>query len=140
MMARWLKFNAAGFLGVGLQLGILHGLTRFAGLNYMLATLVAVEAAILHNFLWHERYTWRVRTRLDPRSSLRRLAYFNSSNGAVSLIGNVLLMRVLAGWFGMPVLAANLCAIAACSTINFVIAEWFVFAAKPQTNDGGLFI
>jgi len=139
-MARWLKFNAAGTLGVAVQLGILHALTRLAGLSYLFATLLAVEAAILHNFLWHERYTWRVRTQLDPRSSLRRFLYFNSSNGAVSLIGNLLLMKILVGWFAVPVVLANLCAIAACSTINFVIAEWFVFAAKPQVNDGGLFI
>jgi putative flippase GtrA len=140
MMLRWLKFNMAGILGVFVQLGLLNLLTHFAGLHYMFATLVAVEATILHNFLWHEKYTWRIRTRLDPRSSLRRLAYFNLSNGAVSLIGNLLLMKVLVGWCGMPVTAANLCAIGGCSTLNFVIAECFVFAAKPQVNDGGLFI
>jgi dolichol-phosphate mannosyltransferase len=140
MMARWLKFNAAGIFGVFVQLGLLHLLTRFAGMHYMVATLLAVEATILHNFLWHEKYTWRIRTRLDPRSSLRRLAFFNLTNGAASLIGNLVLMKVLVGSFGLPVTAANLCAIGACSTLNFVIAECFVFAAKPQVNDGGLFI
>ena len=140
MMTRWLRFNAAGMLGVVVQLAVLHGLTRFAGVNYMLATVVGVEAAVLHNFLWHERYTWRIRTELDPKSSLRRLVQFNLSNGVVSLVGNVLLMRALVGWFGMPVVAANVCAIGACSTLNFLIAEWFVFVAKPQANDGGLFI
>ena len=72
--------------------------------------------------------------------ALRRLLHFNLTNGAVSLIGNLSLMKLLVGWFGLPLLAANLCAIAACSTVNFVIAECFVFAAKPQMNDGGLFI
>jgi putative flippase GtrA len=140
MISRWLKFNAAGIVGVVVQLGLLHLLTHFAGLHYIFATPLAVEAAILHNFLWHERYTWRVRTQLDSRSSLRRLAYFNLTNGAVSLIGNLVLMSSFVGWFGMPIVTANLCAIGACSTLNFVIAEWFIFTAKPEVNDGGLFI
>src|SRR5579863_49640 len=127
MMARWLKFNVVGILGVGLQLAALHGLTRFAALNYLAATAIAVELAILHNFLWHERYTWRMRTRLDPRSALRRLLHFNLANGAVSLVGNLVLMKVLVGCFVLPIVAANLCAIAACSTINFLIAEFFIF-------------
>lgn len=140
MMQRWLKFNAAGILGVALQLTILHLLTRFAGLNYLAATAIAVEAAILHNFLWHENYTWRARTQLAHSSPLRRLLHFNLSNGAVSLVGNLLLMKLLVGWLGTRMLVANLCAIALCSTLNFVIAEYLVFAAKPEINDGGLFV
>jgi putative flippase GtrA len=140
MMARWLKFNAAGILGVGAQMGALYLLTHFVGLNYLIATAIAVETAILHNFVWHERYTWRLRTRVDPHSALRRLLHFNLSNGMVSLVGNLLLMKLFVEWLDLPILAANLGAIAACSTLNFVIAEYFVFAAKPDVHDGGLFV
>jgi putative flippase GtrA len=140
MMSRWLRFNAAGILGVFVQLGVLQALTHSATLNYLFATALAVEAAIIHNFLWHERYTWRLRTSRDPRSALRRFAHFNLSNGAISLIGNLVLMKMLVTWAGLPVFAANLCAIAACSTLNFAVAELFVFAAKPERNDGSLFI
>ncbi len=35
MITRWLKFNAAGILGVGVQLALLHALTRFAQLDYL---------------------------------------------------------------------------------------------------------
>jgi len=140
MMARWLKFNAAGIVGVGVQMAALYLLTHFAELNYLASTTIAVEAAILHNFIWHERYTWRIRTRVDPHSALQRLLHFNLSNGAVSLVGNLVLMKLLVDWVGMPVMAANLCAIAACSTLNLVIEEYFVFAAKPQEGDGGLFV
>jgi putative flippase GtrA len=145
MMARWLKFNAAGLLGVGVQLGMLHLLTRTFGLNYLVASGIAVEAAVLHNFLWHEKYTWRSRTQVASGSPLRRLLHFNLSNGAVSLVGNLVLMRMFVGWLGVPVVAANLLAIALCSTLNFAIAEFFVFGLKPETlkpetNDGGLFV
>jgi len=50
LLIRWLKFNAVGALGVGVQLGTLAALTNGVGLDYLAATALAVEAAVLHNF------------------------------------------------------------------------------------------
>jgi dolichol-phosphate mannosyltransferase len=135
-----MKFNAAGLFGVGVQLALLHLLAHIAALNYLLSTAIAVEATLVHNFLWHERYTWRIRAKLDPHATVRRFVRFNLTNGIVSLVGNLLLMRLLVGYAGVPLTSANLIAIAACSTINFALAEFFVFAARSKPHDGGLFI
>ena len=51
-MTRWLKFNAVGVLGAGVQLCVLAALHRW-GVHYLLATALAVESAVLHNYLWH---------------------------------------------------------------------------------------
>src|SRR5205085_9977389 len=63
MGARFARFNAVGAMGVAVQLGTLALLTRVLGWDYLVATAIAVEAAVAHNFLWHERYTWADRTR-----------------------------------------------------------------------------
>lgn len=131
---RWLKFNAVGALGVAVQLGLLALLTHGFGWDYLWATAVAVELTLLHNFAWHERYTWADRAQVAhrPREVLLRLLGFHLGNGAVSLVGNVLLMRWLAGALGMPPLLANMVSIAACSLVNFAIGERFIFrAARP---------
>jgi hypothetical protein len=41
--------------GVGVQLAVLAAMKSVQHLNYLLATALAVEAAVIHNFLWHER-------------------------------------------------------------------------------------
>ena len=82
--ARWLRFNLVGGTGIALQLGLLSLLKSVAGLNYLTATALAVEATVVHNFLWHERYTWADRVQPSWSKSLRRLARFNLTNGAVS--------------------------------------------------------
>ena len=41
---RWLKFNAVGGLGIGVQLTVLLALKSGFHLNYLLATALAVEA------------------------------------------------------------------------------------------------
>ncbi len=60
MLRSWVRFNAVGIIGLVVQLLVLAVLLRF-GLHYLVATTVAVEAAVLHNFLWHERWTWSER-------------------------------------------------------------------------------
>jgi len=124
-MIRWLKFNLVGGIGIGVQLAVLAALKSGLHLNYLLAITLAVEAAVIHNFFWHECFTWRDREKTT--SSFTRLVKFNLSNGLLSLLGNLLLMRVFAGLFHLNYLAANLIAITLCSLANFLVSDRFVF-------------
>jgi putative flippase GtrA len=130
---RWLKFNAVGGIGVGVQLAALTIFRSLLHLDYLLATLLAVETAVLHNFLWHERFTWADRPSGRFRHSMVRLVRFNASNGLVSILANVLLMRVLVGTLGMQYFVANLIAIAVCSLVNFLLIDCLVFHAETKT-------
>lgn len=125
---RWLKFNAVGVVGIVVQLGLLEGWIRFSLGDYLLGTALAVEATLLHNFGWHCIYTWRDRPATDRRTILLRGLRFHVSNGAVSLLGNLVLMRVLVNVFDAPVLGANFIAIVICSIINFFLGDRYVFA------------
>ena len=117
-----MKFNAVGVLGAVVQLGVLTLLTR-AGVHYLIATAIAVETAVLHNYFWHVRWTWRGRG-----GSLWR---FHAANGAVSLLSNLVLMRLFTGRFGFPVVAANVLAIGITSVVNFLLGDRWVFASSP---------
>ena len=92
---RWLKFNAVASLGIGVQLAVLGTLKNGFHLNYLLATALAVEAAVVHNFLWHERYTWADRVEPSWRKSLPRLLRFNLTTGGISIAGNLALMKLM---------------------------------------------
>lgn len=49
-LTRWLRFNAVGAIGLGVQLATLAFVHSSLGMNYLLSTAIAVEAAVLHNF------------------------------------------------------------------------------------------
>jgi dolichol-phosphate mannosyltransferase len=130
---RWLKFNAVGAIGVAAQLaalGIFHGLLR---LDYLTATALAVEAAALHNFVWHERWTWRDRTDTSG-SVLTRLLRFNLSAGLVSILTNLVWMRWLVGTHHAQYLIANLAGIAAGSVANYFVSDLFVFRGSARVR------
>jgi putative flippase GtrA len=130
--ARFVGVGAAGFVVQGLTLHLLAA----AGLPYPVATALAVEAAIVHNFVWHERWTWGDRAGLKARSHerpagrgrLARFLRFNGSTAVISIGGNVALMALFVGVFGLPLLPANLLAVITLSALNFLSADRFVFA------------
>ena len=97
------------------------------GLGYLAATALAVETAVLHNFAWHERFTWRGSAHAPVAERARRLLRFHLANGLISIAGNLALVRLLVGWLGLNRYGANLIAIAVCSLANFAASEWYVF-------------
>lgn len=135
---RWLKFNLVGALGIAVQLAVLLGLKSGFHLDYLLATALAVEAAVVHNFLWHERYTWADRVQPSWRRSLPRLLRFNLSAGGVSIAGNLALMKLMVGLGHLNYLIANSVAIALCSLLNFVVSEEWVFEGEAKNKPAPL--
>jgi len=129
-----MRFNAVGAIGIVVQLTALTVFRLWLKLDYLLATAFAVEIAVIHNFLWHERFTWADRPASRPGQSLVRLAKFNASNGAVSIAGNLGLMRLMVGELKLNYVAANLGAIAICSVVNFLLGDRFVFRSNPVAS------
>jgi putative flippase GtrA len=127
VLLRWLRFNLVGGIGIAVQFVALVLLKSVFHFNYLAATAVAVEAAVVHNFVWHEQFTWSDRVQASWRRSLPRFARFNLTTGAVSILGNLALMRVMVGYGGMNYLLANALAIALCSLANFLVSEHWVF-------------
>ena len=131
-LLRWCKFNLVGGIGIAVQFTALFLLKEVVHLNYLAATAIAVETAVVHNFVWHEQFTWADRTEVDRtrRRWLHRLLRFNLSNGAVSILGNLALMRLMFGQAHLNYLVANALAIALCSLANFLLSEAWVFARE----------
>jgi len=144
---RWLKFNAVGAGGIVVQLAALGILKSLFKVDYLLATALAVEAAVVHNYFWHECFTWADRfvlptsrterekwgtpglgiRRLRTSGSWLRFLKFNCTTGLFSILGNVLVMRVLVGEAGLNYFLANILTIATCSILNFLVSDRFVF-------------
>jgi len=127
-MMHWIKFNVVGLLGFGLQSATLFILTHTVySISYLAATAVAVELAVLNNFVWHQRWTWNDRPSSAKKETWRRLAKFNVTTGLVSLVGNLVLMSILVGRFGLPITGANVITVGACSVLSFFLADRIAF-------------
>src|SRR5262249_6038068 len=108
------------------QLFVLKLLKTGLEMNYLGATFVAVEIAVLHNFIWHERWTWLETTRSNAEGAVGRLFRFHLTNGLISIVGNLLLIWIFVSKFHIYYSLATLIAIATCSILNFVASDRLV--------------
>lgn len=130
LAVRWIKFNFVGAIGFAVQMGafsIYYGLWH---VDKLWATALAVETAVLHNFVWHEKFTWRHLPRGTNRELTLRLLRFHGGNGLVSIAGNVLLVKFFADLLHINPYAGNVLAVAICAIANFAVSERFVFRPR----------
>jgi putative flippase GtrA len=141
MNTRFIKFNLVGAMGMAVQLAALALFNRWTAGHYLYASAAALELALLHNFTWHAHYTWR--DRRDRATRLRQFVRFHLSNGLVSMLGNLALMRLLVHEARLPLLISNVIAILCCSIANFCLGNNWAFrrmnnSAKKQASVSGM--
>ena len=122
---RFLRFNAVGAAGIGVQLAGLWLLADVSHVHYLIATPAAVGLAVVHNFIWHWRWTWCDRARTG--GLVPALARFAVANGAVSLAGNLAVMVTLVSGAHVEPVVANGAAIGVCGLLNFWLGDAVVF-------------
>jgi len=130
-LARFVIVGAAGF---AVQLACLQALLSLE-VQFLLATAIAVEAAILHNFVWHAAWTWRDRP-THAAELVGRFVRFNSVSAAASILGNVAIVWALVHGLRMSVAAANALAVAMVSTLNYAGLERWVFVPVAGRRTG----
>ena len=119
---RLLRFSAAGLAGFVVQVASLAVLVAF-GVNYLLATALAVEMAILVNFVWHEHWTWQD----QGPGVLGRLLRYNTLTAATSIAGSVMITGLLVETLAAPPVVANIISVMSLGLVNFVGADKLVF-------------
>lgn len=127
-LVRWGKFNLVGAVGMVVQLGALAVFVQLAPRHYLYASAAAIEVTLLHNFVWHCKFTWK--DRHHDAGLAARFVRFHLSNGLVSMAGNLVLMRVLVHDARITVLTANCIAILCCSVVNFCLSDSWAFATR----------
>ncbi len=124
---RWVRFLSVGAIGLGVQLWTLM-LLLYLGVEPVVASLLAVEAAVLHNFPLHRVWTWKDRPAAGLGVELRRLARFHLSSGGTSLLGHAVVVPICLHVLALTPLVANLIAVGVCGVANFLLADLYAFA------------
>jgi putative flippase GtrA len=129
-------FTLVGVIGYVVQTAVLWLLVGRLKMAVVPATLLATEAAVLHNFVWHLGWTWADRP-AGARAAGRRLVRFNLSNGGFSLVGGAAIMALLVDALGVHYLAANLVTVLVVSVANFLASDRFVFTPDGRAGTPG---
>jgi dolichol-phosphate mannosyltransferase len=121
-LARPARFLTVGLAGLLVNSLLLWLLVETAHLHPLVASIIASEAAIVHNFLLNDRWTFRAQSR--QHSPLKRLARFNGVALGGMLV-TVALLTVLVTSLRLDLLAANVVAVGAATLWNYVVnSRW----------------
>jgi dolichol-phosphate mannosyltransferase len=129
-----LKFAAVGISGVGVNSFFLWFFTDVAKIHYMISSPMAVELAVLSNFLLNNYWTFRD---ADNRSSFaaRMLKFHVTAAGGFVI--NYLFLVGLTELAGMYYLLSNLVGILAGFLWNYAVnVKWTWRQPDPPCSDG----
>jgi putative flippase GtrA len=98
-------------------------------MNYVIATVIAIEFAIVFNYVCHEHWTWRERPARSGGERVARLLKFNAMTALTSIAGGVLITALLVEMFALPPVLANVISVAVLGLVNFAAADSLVFRA-----------
>ena len=122
-------FSAVGCAGFLLQLATMVVLTRVFEWHVVWAALVAVEAAIVHNYFAHTRWTWADRPAMTFRERLVRPLRYQGAK-TLSLTANVALTALCVAHFGLEPVMANVIAVGCCAVLNYQLSNRVVFVER----------
>ncbi len=119
-VGRFLRFCTVGLTGVFVNEGALKFFTEVSHLYYVYSSILAVEIAIISNFVLNEFWTFRDRSTLRPGmlNRLGRLVKFNLIC-AVGGILNVVTLWALTDLAGLYYLYSNLIGIGISTIWNY---------------------
>jgi dolichol-phosphate mannosyltransferase len=117
---RILRFAVVGCSGIVVNTGLLWILTRFAGIYYLVSSIIAIEFSILNNFLWNDRWTFGGGSGHKGRSLAGRVALFHAVSAGGAAINWVILL-VLTQFIGVYYLMSNLAGILAGFVWNYLM-------------------
>jgi dolichol-phosphate mannosyltransferase len=127
---RFTKFGIVGGSGVIVNVGLLHLFTAFFKIDYKISSIIAIECAIINNFLFNYFWTWNDRRTYKKRSFFYRLFKFHLSSGFTALIVNWGLLVFLTEVWHIYYHISNLIGIGCGSFVNFLLGHFWVFSKR----------
>jgi dolichol-phosphate mannosyltransferase len=101
-------------------MGILWILTRFAGIYYLISSIIAIEVSILNNFFWNDRWTFGKMPEHRTRSFASRIMLFHGVSAMGAAI-NWDFLFFLTQFAGINYLISNLIGIIVAFGWNYLV-------------------
>jgi len=117
---RLIKFSIVGVIGAGINTGFLWVLTDVAGLYYLLSSVIAIEIAILLQFLMNDRWTFKEQKTQQVEQFITRIVKSNMWRSG-GLAVNISVLYLLTEYMGVYYLLSNIAGIICAFLLNYFL-------------------
>lgn len=131
---RVLKFGIVGASGVVVNQGMLM-LLRLTPLELEVRSPIAIEVAIISNFLLNYHWTWKDRKVNNKRGVFSRFLMFNASSGGTAFLFNYLPLLFMVNSLHWHEDLSNIIGIILASGFNFLFSHFVTFKHKKENEE-----
>jgi len=126
------KFGIVGISGIFVNQGVLIALKEIAGFSIPIASVIAIQLAILNNFLWNDIWTFQEKgQRQKITSRWHRLAAFETVSAGGAAI-NFVILNLFVLLLAMDYQIANIIGILLGFAWNFLLNRRFTWIRKRE--------
>ena len=133
---RFARFGIVGASGVVVNQSLLMALHGGLGWSLVPSSLLAIECAILSNFVLSALWIWRYDFAGSLRRILEKLVQYQAATLVSSLGLNASVLAALVYLFDVDYRIANLAGIGAGMSLNFIAGELWVFRPPTKSQRG----
>lgn len=126
---RLFRFGTVGIIGFGVNEGLLYLLHGRWLITLWLAQVIAIESAIICNYLLNDRWTFH-----HPHPTLERFLRFNGVS-LVSLIVNILVVQLATRYTPIHYLAANAVGVVVAFGVNYLLNVYWAYGKALRQPD-----
>jgi dolichol-phosphate mannosyltransferase len=133
---RLAKFGLVGTWGFVVNMSILWFLTEMGGLYYLLSSIVAVEIALINNYVLNDLWTWHDRGKSGKREYLKRMLKYHITASA-AMLTNISILWFFTELVGIYYLTSNIFGILCGAALNFFVNDRWTFRHRKELVTGG---
>lgn len=131
LFSRGIRFYVVGWIGMAVNSGCLYLMKSVLGIPLIPSSMIAIECAIIHNFILHRHWTWKERNGYNT-PFFKQLIIYNAMTGLVDFTVNVSVLFILTEFFGVYYMIANIVGMILGPLFKFWINDKVVFRKKAD--------
>lgn len=131
---RFITFTMVGVSGIVVNQAILYYAHESLMVPLAIASLMAIQIAIINNFIWNRKFTWTDRPMHGMQAIFTGLLRFTLVSWIAGGINWVVLLA-LTRFLGIHYMFANLIAILIASILNYFLNDLWTFRAGKAEPD-----
>ncbi len=129
---RFITFTLVGISGIFVNNLILFYAKEYLYVPLAIASLIAIQVAIINNFIWNHRFTWTDREMKGFNAIRTGLIKFTMVSWIAGGLNWVILL-LLTHFAGLHYIVANLIAIFIASILNYFLNDLWTFRNKASS-------
>jgi dolichol-phosphate mannosyltransferase len=126
---RLIKFSIVGGIGAGINTGFLWLFTDLAGIYYLYSSVVAIEIAILMQFLMNDRWTFKEQRTTHVAQLMTRILKSNIWRSG-GLVVNVGVLYFLTEYADVYYLLSNIVGIFCAFLLNYLMESRLTWGVR----------